>query len=183
MAHAALTVDVNPLEGAGAGDHVEKLINIDLREAIPELAGPVSGRARAYRSGTEIVVAGNVQAEVNEDCRLCLEPLPRNLELDLSAQFVPRGRPDLDPNSKKFDPDVGPISEDGRIDLVDQVLQTILAELNPFPDCQGSCDRYEQVKSAFTATSGQGSTIDPRLEPIRKLMADMFPPPDEAEDA
>ena len=177
-----IPLDVNPLAGAGAGEHVEGDFEIALADDVPELTGPVRGRARAYRSEAEILVAGQLQAEIAEECRLCLEPLPRALDLPLSGRFVRAGRAEVDPNAKGFDPDVGTIGEDGVIDLADLVSQTVLGELDPFPDCAGTCERYSQVKSAFTAPSDQAAT-DPRLAPFKNLLAEMIsekPPPEDA---
>lgn len=178
----AVLIDVNPLSGAGAGEHVAKTFEIDLGEEVPELNGPVSGQVRAYRSEAEILVAGRLQAQVNEECRLCLEFLPRSLALDVSGRFVRAGRAELDPNAAGFDPDVGKIAEDGHIDLVDLVAQTVLGSLNPFPDCAGSCERYSQVKSAFTAPSDPAAT-DPRLAPFKNLLAEMISEKPPSEDA
>ena len=175
-------VDVNPLAGAGAGEHVEQAFAVDLVADVPEITGVVRGRVRAYRSEAEILVAGQLEAPIAEECRLCLELLPRDLALDVSGRFVRSGRAELDPNAAAFDPDVGAITDDGRIDLTELVIQTVLAALNPFPDCAGSCERYIQVKSAFTAPSDQAAN-DPRLAPFKNLLAEMIsekPPPEDA---
>ena len=179
---AAILIDVNPLSGTGAGEHVAKTFEIDLGEEVPELDGPVSGQVRAYRSEAEILVAGRLRAQVNEECRLCLEFLPRSLALDVSGRFVRAGRAELDPNAAGFDPDVGGIAEDGHIDLADLVAQTVLGSLNPFPDCAGACERYSQVKSAFTAPSDPAAT-DPRLAPFKNLLAEMISEKPPSEDA
>ena len=178
----SLPLDVNPLTGAGAGEHVEKSFAIDLGENVPELAGPARGQVRAYRSEAEILVAGSLEAEVTEECRLCLELLPRELALDISGRFLRSGRPELDPNAAAYDPDAGVIAEDGHIDLADLVAQTVLGALNPFPDCAGSCERYSQVKSAFTAPSDPAAT-DPRLAPFKNLLAEMISEKPPSEDA
>ncbi len=177
-----IVVDINPLAGAGAGEHVEESFEIDLRTDVPELAGLVRGRVRAYRSEAEIFVAGGIAAPITEECRLCLEQLPRDLSLDVSGRFVPARRAELDPNAAAFDPDVGMIGEDGHIDLTDLVAQTVLASLNPFADCAGSCERYLQVKSAFTAASDPAAT-DPRLAPFKNLLAEMISEKPPSEDA
>ena len=179
---AAVPIDVNPLSGAGAGEHVEKTFEINLASEVPELAGPVSGRVQAYRSEAEILVAGRLQGEVAEECRLCLEPLPRDLELEVSGRFLRAGRAELDPNAAAFDPDAGAIAEDGHIDLAELLAQTVLASLNPFPDCAGTCERYSQVKSAFTAPSDPAAT-DPRLAPFKNLLAEMISEKPPSEDA
>lgn len=179
---ASLPLDVNPLTGAGAGEHVETAFAVDLTENLPELTGPARGTARAYRSEAEILVAGSLAAEVAEECRLCLELLPRELALDVSGRFLRSGRPELDPNAAAFDPDAGEIAEDGHIDLADLVAQTILGALDPFPDCAGTCERYSQVKSAFTAPSDPAAT-DPRLAPFKTLLAEMISEKPPSEDA
>ena len=173
---------MNPLSGAGAGEHVERSFELALGDVVPESTGPVRGQVRAYRSEAEILVAGQLQAEVAEECRLCLEPLPRGLELQISGRFVRSGRAELDPNADAFDPDAGMIAEDGHIDLADLIAQTVLGALDPFPDCAGSCDRYSQVKSAFTAPSDQAAT-DPRLAPFKNLLAEMISEKPPSEDA
>ena len=178
----AVLVDTNPLAGAGAGEHVEETFEIDLSGEVPELRGAVIGRVRAYRSEAEILVAGDLRAGIAEECRLCLELLPREVELEVSGRFVRSGRKELDPNSAAFDPDAGMIAEDGQIDLTDLLAQTVLAALNPFPDCAGTCERYSQVKSAFTAPSDQAAT-DPRLAPFKNLLAEMISEKPPSEDA
>ncbi|MDE2701937.1 MAG: DUF177 domain-containing protein [Chloroflexota bacterium] len=182
MALPSLAVDVNPLAGAGAGEHVERRFEVVLGDIVPEMTGPVRGQVRAYRSEAEILVAGSLEAEVAEECRLCLELLPRGLALDVSGRFLRAGRPELDPNAVAFDPDAGVIAEDGHIDLADLVAQTILGALNPFPDCAGACDRYSQVKSAFKAPSDPAAT-DPRLAPFKNLLAEIISEKPPSEDA
>ncbi len=167
-------IDINPLAGAAAGGHVEVDFSLPAGDDIPEARTPSAIAARVYPSDDEVVVAGTIKLIVSEECRLCLEPLLRELELDLSGRFVPVGRADLDPNAARYDPDAGGIAEDGRIDLSDLITQTVIVALNPFADCQGTCSRYGQVKSDFPAKVDPADAIDPRLAPLKDMWAEMI---------
>jgi len=147
-----------PIDSDGAG--------LDLEEDL----GRLSGHIRIVRGDGDIVVLGTLNTSVTTACRLCLDPLERSVEVQISGRYLPPEKPEFNPESDFYDPDVFPLIDRSELDLTDLVRQSIITAVNPDIDCGGACDRYVGVLASYNSGPDE-KEIDPRLAPVRDLKA------------
>lgn len=148
---AALLTEVDDLYGAGP-DGLE--VALDL-----------------LRSRETVRARGWVRGEVSFRCARCLEPAWRELDLEVSWTFMPRGALEVEERGRseeglrleEDDLDVSFV-EQGEIDLVEVVRELLLLELEAAPVCGiDSCAgmAYDLAPSAAGKPVGE-ERIDPR---------------------
>lgn len=147
-----------PIDSDGAG--------LDLEEDL----GRLSGHIRLVRGDGDIVVLGLLNTSVTTACRLCLDPLERPVEVQISGRYLPPEKPEFNPESDFYDPDVFPLVDRSELDLTDLVRQSIITAVNPDIDCGGACDRHVGVLASYNSGPDE-KEIDPRLAPLQDLKA------------
>lgn len=126
-------VDVNDIlkqeEGAGLDLRIE-----DERPSFEDvsLAAPLSGDIKVVGIDGSIIVAGNLQVEVNLECNRCLRMFTHHLTVPLQAEFRQQ------PGEDSF-----PIDRYGKIDLEEPIRQDILVHLPLQQLCTEDCNGIE----------------------------------------
>lgn len=132
--------------------------------------GPVRVRLRAIHAGTgEVVVRGTVEAELEQECRRCLEPVTGRVELELTMVFAASA----EPGAEEDDGDVRSYEADaGELDLKDAVREELILAIDPFvvcdPECKGLCPRCGANLNE-EACDCTGEEADPRWDALRSL--------------
>ena len=163
------TVNVSKLLGSQAGTEIYIELNADAQSlGVPELQGCISGSLRILKGTKDVMVVGSVLTDLATPCRLCLDPIVKSTEIELEGRFVDSLAEDIVPESPNYDPDVFPLDVSGNLDLSDLARQCIVSSIDPNIDCNGSCEGYDAVLSAFG--SDISDDIDPRWEPLKGLM-------------
>ncbi len=152
-----------------SGKRFEAPIPVDWLETILEQSGarPVFGDGRLdvqlFKSGTDVVVRGRAQAQIELPCGRCLEPVKVSLAPEISALMVPAakiGEPGKDEHEMTADEaDVMPY--DGETVVLDDLLRDeLVLDMPMIPLCSESCPGIPtQAKVAEPA-------VDPRLAPL-----------------
>lgn len=134
-----------------------------------KFAGPVAIRLMASQAGSgEVVVRGRVEAELEQECRRCLEPVPGVLREELTLVFAPE-----DADSAEDDGDVRPFREDAAaLDLTDPVREELILAIEPYvvcdPGCRGLCPRCGANRNTETCSCTVEEN-DPRWDALRAL--------------
>lgn len=161
-----------PIDSDGAG--------LDLEEDL----GRLSGHIRLVRGDGDILALGMLNTSVTTACRLCLDPLERPVEVQVNGRYLPPEKPEFNPESDFYDPDVFLLIDRSELDLTDLVRQSIITAVDPNIDCGGACDRYAVVLASYNSGPDEDE-IDPRLAPLQELKARLLdsgePTPDKEE--
>jgi|GEM_PF-2245249 uncharacterized metal-binding protein YceD (DUF177 family) len=147
-----------PIDFGGAG--------LDLEEDLGRLLGHI----RLVRGDGDILALGALSTSVATACRLCLDPLERPVEVQISGRYLPPEKPEFNPESDFYDPDVFPLIDRSELDLTDLVRQSIITAVKPDIDCGGACAQYAGVLASYNSGPDQDE-IDPRLAPLQDMKA------------
>jgi uncharacterized protein len=113
-------------------------------------------------------VTGALRATVVVDCRRCLQPVRRDLEVSVDWLF----EPDLDEDAENEGIFALEDEEEGELDLAPKIREELLLEVPAYPlcseECQGLCpvcgtDQNEGSCECDT------SEVDPRWGPLQDL--------------
>ncbi len=153
---------------------------LDLHEDHARLVGQI----RLVRGDGDIVALGTLTTSVTAACRLCLDPLETPVEVQISGRYLTPEKPEFNPDSDLFDPDIFPLINRAELDLTELVRQSVITAVDPDIDCGGVCERYASVLASYN--SGQDEDeVDPRLAPLQELKARLLAsgdtPPDKEE--
>lgn len=164
-----LTVDLGRLAREGSVD-VEATLSAD--DGFWESTGLAWSRApvvrlRATEAGTgEVVVRGQVEGTLQQECRRCLEPVNPVLKKDLTLVFVEEPDEDDDGGVYGFEP------TGAELDLSDAVREEVLLAVNPYvecrPDCRGLCPLCGTNLNEESCDCTE-QDADPRWEALRRL--------------
>lgn len=121
-------IDVSDILRAEDGHHVDFAIDGES----PDLEGvkltaPLSGSVRIIRTPDGVLAAGELVAEVEQECSKCLRAFAHPLQLALEAEFS---------RQPEVDKDQFPIDKHGAIDLREPLRQEIELHLPLRPLCQ-----------------------------------------------
>ena len=124
---------------------------------------------RAMLAGTgQVVVRGSVQAELEQDCRRCLEPVRGKLDEEVTMVFVSSedAGAEEDDEARVFDAGAP------ELDLSVPVLEEVVLAIDPYvvcePECKGLCPRcgVNLNTDSCTCTTEEA---DPRWDALRAL--------------
>jgi uncharacterized protein len=132
------------------------------------LAAPVTGEVRLTNSGRSILVQGQLQTALEEQCSRCLRPAQAAVTVELEEEALPSVELDSGaPIDTSDEPDVSRLSAHHELDLEDAVRDAIsLAEpIAPLcrPDCPGLCERCGVDLTDEPTHHHPDDDIDPRL--------------------
>ena len=151
----------------------EQLIAVDsdgLELDLEERHSVLEGQIRLVRGDGDILALGTINTSITAACRLCLEPLERPIAVDISGRYLIPEKPEFNPESDLYDPDVFPLIDRAQLDLADLVRQSVIIAVDPTVDCGGACDRYASVLASYTGEPDEDE-IDPRLAPLQDMKA------------
>jgi uncharacterized protein len=173
-----LTYNVAGLLGEPAGstrDYVVSGVTLDLGEDLRQ-ADPIEGTIHLGRTNRGLLVRGDLQTSLDEECSRCLRPIEVPLELHIEEEALPSidlhtGLP-IDTDS---DPEALRLNDHHELELEPAIRETILlAEpIAPLcePDCPGLC-----AICGERLTDGPhdhpDDDVDPRLEVLKAFKVD-----------
>jgi uncharacterized protein len=127
---------------------------------------------RLSKSGTDVVVRGQLQADLRVPCARCLEPARIRVEEDLSALAVP-ATATRESAGAKDDDDLSPeqadlIPYDGETLVLDELVRDeLLLGIPMIPLCSEGCPGIRPERGPKEPEEAPG--IDPRLRPLLRL--------------
>lgn len=137
------------------------------------LAGPVEVGGTILNTGPAYLVEGQIRAPVEATCSRCLAVFRQMVEVPLREEFR-EGVPS--PGEEEISEDSGVeiwFFTGDTLDLTEAVRQNLILALpsQPLcrPDCPGLCPRCGR-RLDQGACSCRVEEIDPRLEPLRRLL-------------
>lgn len=150
-------------------------LDLDLQETVKfeDSLSPVQTHLRVTKVSTEVVVSGNIEADVELHCSRCLKDFRSMLTIPFEAIYHPLEHLRDDKHELKVDElDMGFYSQD-ELDLLDLIKEQIMLNLPMKPLCNNLCKGIcLQCGADLNAGTCSCSTkeIDPRLEPLKKLL-------------
>jgi uncharacterized protein len=151
-------------------------LDLDLQETVQfdDSLSPVQAHLRVTKVGTEVVVNGSIETDVELQCSRCLKDFRSMLTIPFEAIYHPlehlKGE---DKHELKVDElDMGFYSQD-ELDLLDLIKEQIMLSLPMKPLCNELCKGICLQCGADLNTgtcSCSAKEIDPRLEPLKKLL-------------
>lgn len=131
--------------------------------------GPVHVRLRASAAGSgEVVVRGEVEARLAQECRRCLEPVVGTLAHEVTLVFLPSDTPGIteDGDARVFD------ARASELDLRGPVREEVLLGIDPYVVCDQECRGLCPQCGANLNTEECGCSWnepDPRWDALRAL--------------
>jgi uncharacterized protein len=128
----------------------------------------------AQRNGTEYLVHGNVDAELQVECCRCLGEVPLSVHVPLTALLVPRPEGEAASEVEPEDDELDRSYYEGHELVLDGLVRELIVVECPMqplcsPDCRG-IPLPESVR-AKPEDFGEAGGIDPRLAPLNELRA------------
>lgn len=131
--------------------------------------GPVHVRLRAIEAGSgEVVVRGEVEAHLAQECRRCLEPVVGTLAQEITMVFLASDTPGAieDGDARVFDPRAP------ALDLSEPVREEVVLAIDPYvvcvPECRGLCPRCGANRNVEECDCSR-EELDPRWDALRAL--------------
>jgi len=132
-------------------------------------AEPVHVRLRASVAGSgEVVVRGEIEALLAQECRRCLEPVEGRLAQEITMVFLSSDTPgaEEDGDARVFD------SRASELDLSEPVREEMVLAIDPYvvcrPDCKGLCPQCG-VNRNFEECNCSSEASDSRWDVLRAL--------------
>lgn len=127
----------------------------------------------AQRNGVEILVNGEVDAELLVECGRCLQDTPLSVRADITALLSPTGEEALAEDVELDDEDLDRATYAGHELALDELVREhLLLEAPMQPLCSPDCKGIEIPASVRPRTEDFGDgTTDPRLLPLQQLRA------------
>lgn len=135
---------------------------------------PVQAKLKIQKVGPEVVVSGNIMADVQLQCSRCLKDFKRDLSFPFEAVFHPveqlKGEENHEIKAEELN--MGFYSKD-ELDLTDLVKEQIMLNLPMKPLCNDFCKGICLQCGADLSAGDCGCTvrdIDSRLVGLKKLL-------------
>ncbi len=154
----------------------EEGLDLELQETTESdtIVSPISARLRIEKVGTELIVKGNVIADVKLQCSRCLKDFRSVLSVPVDVIYHPveelKGEDKHEIKSEELDMDFYSGEE---LDLLDLLTEQIVLNLPMKPLCTDLCKGI-CLKCGIDLNVGECGCdikdIDPRLKALRKLL-------------
>lgn len=131
-----------------------------------------SVEVRASRSEKEVIVHGHAKGCLNVACARCTKPFDLDLEVELSALYVPKSKLKAAKQDYEFSSEEADIETyDGETVILDElVLDTLLLEIPMIPLCSEDCPGMSPPPGQPQgADEPDTPAIDPRLLPLMRF--------------
>jgi len=123
----------------------------------------IRGSLRLSRTKEGILVQGSLEAGVEDECSRCLDPVSRDVRIELEELYAYPADAD-----SEFS-----VNETGILDLAPlmraEVLIATARGVLCRPDCKGLCPNCGNNFNHGTCTCAENE-VDPRMEKLRKLL-------------
>lgn len=154
----------------------EEGLDLELQETTESdtIVSPIRARLRIEKVGTEVIVKGNVIADVKLQCSRCLKDFWSVLSVPVDVIYHPveelKGEDKHEVKSEELDMDFYSGEE---LDLLDLLTEQIVLNLPMKPLCGDLCKGI-CLKCGIDLNVGECGCdikdIDPRLETLKKLL-------------
>ncbi len=131
--------------------------------------GPVHVRLRASAAGSgEVVVRGEVEARLAQECRRCLEPVVGTLAQEITLVFLSSDTPGIaeDGETRVFD------ARASMLDLSEPLREEMVLAFDPYvvcdQECRGLCPRCGANRNTEECGCSRDEP-DPRWDALRAL--------------
>ncbi|MDA8431657.1 MAG: DUF177 domain-containing protein [Nitrospiraceae bacterium] len=150
---------------------------VDLAENLtPEdvsLSCSATARISLQKVGTEVVVSGNLKADMGLQCSRCLRDFRQSIETPVNVVYHPIEEAGEDRHALRDDEmDMG-FYKGGELDLRELLKEQVLLNEQMKPlcseQCKGICPKCGTDLNAGQCTCG-GREVDPRLAALRNLL-------------
>ena len=158
-------------------DIPEEGLDLDIEESIETdiVLSPASARLRIDKAGAEVMVTGDLRAEIKLTCSRCLKEFNRNLTVPVNVVYhsIEELKDEAHLNEVKSEELDLDFYSGEELDLLDLVKEQV--ELNipmkPLCDdaCKGICPKCGTDLNIKSCTCSV-KDIDPRFEPLKKLL-------------
>lgn len=162
-----MKIVIPEIPGEGFDLKIEETIESD------DLISPVMAQLRIQKIGPEVMVRGNLTADLQLQCSRCLKDFKRPLSVPVDVVYHPiaelRGEEKYELNSEKLD--MGFYSGE-ELELLDLIKEQIMLNLPMKPLCSDSCKGIcPQCGTDLNTGNCDCSTedIDPRLAVLKGL--------------
>lgn len=122
------------------------------------------GALRLSRTKEGILVQGNLQAGIQDECYRCVDPVEREINFDVEELYAYP-----DPTDAEY-----LINEDGVLDLAPLVrAEALIADTHGVicrPDCKGLCPECGENLNNISGTHSHDDDIDPRMAKLKELL-------------
>jgi uncharacterized protein len=120
---------------------------------------------RLSRSGSDVVVHGKAEAEVELPCSRCLGPVKVRLAPEISVLMVPAAKIKHDREHEMASSEADVLPYDGDNVVLDDLLRDdLVLEIPMIPLCSEDCPGI-----ASAHAKEEGKPVDPRLAPLLRL--------------
>ncbi len=128
----------------------------------------LSGEVRVTRTTEGVLLQAEFQGDIPIECSRCLDDFDITVQTDFTELYVFPSHVDEETEFV--------LPENNQIDLTDLVREYFLVSIpmSPIctPDCKGFCPICGENLNLKTCDC-QVETVDPRLEPLKKLLDDL----------
>jgi uncharacterized protein len=141
-------------------------------EEVP-LVSPVKARLELTKAYSEIIVAGNVSAELELECSRCLKKYRRIMNEPVNVVYHPLAEIGTDRHELKDDEmDMG-FYQGEELDLQELIREQVMLNIQMKPlcdeNCKGICSQCGTDLNTDTC-SCEAKKVDSRLEILKKLL-------------
>lgn len=141
-------------------------------EEVP-LVSPVKARLEMTKAYSEIIVAGNVSAELELECSRCLKKYRRIMNEPVNVVYHPLAEIGTDRHELKDDEmDMG-FYQGEELDLQELIREQVMLNIQMKPlcdeNCKGICSQCGTDMNTDTC-SCEAKKVDSRLEILKKLL-------------
>jgi uncharacterized protein len=141
------------------------------------LVAPISGHVKFLRTGSDILVTGQLETTVQKACGRCLTTFTGPISIELEEEFYPS----IDVNTGALLPppedadEANRINEQHTLDLLEVVRQNALLESDELlycrPDCRGLCPHCGQDRNTDPCDC-EDDEIDMRWAALQELQVE-----------
>lgn len=168
-----MSIDLNSFEREKAIDETLAAEFVDLELANARVAGPVRLMAQAVKGSAGVGIAGNLTGTVEIDCDRCLEPVKRQVDIELDLEFAPKQQLVGEATHELHSDDMKVDALDGsEIDLGEIAREQIVLDLPQqffcSDDCKGLCEKCGTNLNLKDCDCEDGE-IDPRWAALKDL--------------
>ena len=158
-------------------DIPEEGLDLDIEESIDTdiVLSPASARLRIDKAGAEVMVTGDLRAEIKLTCSRCLKEFNRNLTVPVNVVYhsIEELKDEAHLNevrSEELDLDFYSGEELDLLDLMKEQVELNLP-MKPLCDdaCKGICPKCGTDLNVKSCTCSV-KDIDPRFESLKKLI-------------
>ena len=165
---ATFLVSASELD-AGGKEYTREIPHAWLKTAFDESDATPKGDGaldlRLSKSGTDVVVHGEANADVELPCARCLEPVKVTLAAEISVLMVPAAKIKHEREHEMASSEADVLPYDGEnVVLDDLVRDDLLLEIPMIPLCKEDCPGI-----ASAHAKEEAKPVDPRLAPLLRL--------------